>query len=64
VSGKLEAQLLLAQKTKKVTTASEPITPVGITGSPKIDPSKLNIDDWMKWDREQEIEKLKAKIGG
>jgi len=60
--GRLEERLLLAQKTKKTTDAPEPIEPVGITGAPEIDPSDMNTPDWMKWNKEQDLKKIKAKL--
>lgn len=60
--GKLETQLVLAQKANPVTNAPEPIEPVGATGAPEVDPSKLPINDWMKWNEQQEKAKIKAKL--
>lgn len=60
--GKLEERLILAQKTIKTTAAPEPIIPVGTTGAPEIDPSKMNTEDWMEWNKEQEIKKIKSKL--
>ena len=62
--GRLETQLLLAQKAKKTTTAPEPITPVGSTGAPEIEPSKMSTEEWMEYEKNRELEKLKAKLGG
>lgn len=62
--GKLETQLLLAQKIKPTTTAPDPISPVGITGQPEIDPSKMSTKEWMEWEKQRELEKIKAKMGG
>lgn len=63
--GKLESNLLLAKKTRKVTGAPPPISPVGMGGGGKEkDPSEMNIDEWMAWDRERQKEKIKKKYGG
>lgn len=62
--GRLETKFLLAKQTKKVPGAPAPIKPVGMTGAPEKDPSKMTTAEWMKWDREKTIEKLKAKQGG
>jgi hypothetical protein len=62
--GKLETKLQLAKQTKKVPSAPAPIKPVGMTGAPEKDPSKMSTEEWMKWDRERTIAKIKAKYGG
>ena len=62
--GKLEAKLLLAQKTKKPTGAPAPISPVGATGGHTIDESKLSDDEWFKLEKQRELEKIKKKYGG
>lgn len=62
--GKLEAKLLLAQKTKKPTGAPAPISPVGATGGHTIDESKLTDDEWFKLEKQREYEKIKKKYGG
>lgn len=62
--GKLEAKLLLAQKTKKPTGAPAPISPVGATGGHTIDESKLTDDEWFKLEKERQYEKIKKKYGG
>ena len=62
--GKLETNLLLAKRTKKVPTAPPPITPVGMAGSTDVDPAKMSIDEWMKWDRARQEERYKQKYGG
>jgi len=62
--GKLEAQLIIAQKTKKTTTAPEPIKPVGITGKMDVDESKLSDDEWFALEEKRRLEKLKKKYGG
>jgi hypothetical protein len=58
---KLETKLLLAQKTKTKTDAPDPIVPVGgITQSEK-DPSKMSIGEWMEWDKQKRLDKLKIR---
>ena len=62
--GKLETQLVIAQKTKKIPGAPSPIKPVGISGgAPERDTSKMSTEEWMRWDKERTLEKLKAKLG-
>jgi hypothetical protein len=63
--GKLETNLLFSKQTKKVTNAPAPIRPVGMSGAGgDIDPSKMSTDEWMRWRKEQQIEKLKKKYSG
>lgn len=63
--GKLETQIKLAQKTKKVTSAPAPLSPIGsTTGGGEKDPSKMSTEEWMRWDKEQRLEKIKRKLGG
>lgn len=63
--GKLESQILVARQTKKVTSAPAPIKPVGMSGGgSEKDPSKMSIEEWMAWDKQRTIEKLKQKYGG
>lgn len=60
--GRLETKLVLAKNTRKPTGAPPPIKPVGMSGgAPAKDPSEMSIDEWMKWDRERQAEKLKRK---
>jgi len=62
--GKLESNLLLAKKTRKVPGAPAPITPVGMGGGGKEkDPSEMSTTEWMAWDKQRTLEKLKAKYG-
>jgi hypothetical protein len=63
--GELKTKLVLAKQTKKVTSAPPPIKPVGMTGAgTEPDPSNMSTAEWIKWDRERELEKLKKKLGG
>jgi hypothetical protein len=63
--GKLETNILLAKKTKKVPGAPPPIKPVGMggTGGEK-DPSEMSTAEWMAWDKKKTIEKIKQRVGG
>jgi hypothetical protein len=61
--GKLETQIMMARKTKKVSTTPEPITPVGMSsGGAQEDPSKMTTAEWMAWDRKRTMDKLKEKL--
>lgn len=62
--GRLEQKLLLAKKTQKVTKAPPPPNPVGMSGATEIDESKLSTAEWIKLDRQREIERIKKKFGG
>ena len=62
--GKLEAKLVLAQKTKKPTGAPAPISPVGATGGHAIDESKLSDEEWFKLEKQRNYDKIKKKYGG
>ena len=62
--GKLETEYLIAKKTKKVTSAPEPIKPIGATGGPSsIDESKLDDNEWFKLEQKRRLDKLKSKGG-
>ena len=61
---KIEQSLLLSENKKKISSAPPPIEPVGITGTSEKDPSKMSTAEWMEWDRQREIDKLKNKLGG
>ncbi len=62
--GKLESKLLLARSAKKIPGAPPPIQPVGITGGGDVDPSKMTMTEWMAWDKQRTLDKIKQKIGG
>jgi hypothetical protein len=63
--GKLETRLALAKQTKKVPSAPPPISPVGMSGTGgDVDPSKMTTEEWIKWDRQKEMERLKKKLSG
>jgi hypothetical protein len=60
--GRLETKLLLAQQTKKVPSAPPPIKPVGMTGAgTEPDPSKMTMDEWVIWDKQQTEANLRKK---
>jgi hypothetical protein len=62
--GRLETKLLIAKSTKKATSAPPPITPVGMGGGGKEkDPSEMTVEEWMIWDKQKTMEKLKKKYG-
>ena len=63
--GKLESNILLAKQTKKVTSAPAPIKPVGMSGGgSEVDPSKMTTAEWMEWDKQQTLAKIKQKYSG
>lgn len=63
--GKLDTRLSLAQKVKKVPSAPPPITPVGMSGTgAEKDPGKMSIEEWMAWDKQNTLDKIKHKAGG
>lgn len=63
--GKIEANLTLAQKTRKPTDAVKPINPVGGAGVGSVlDESKMSDDDWYKLQKQKRLEALKKKYGG
>ena len=60
--GKLETQLLIAKKTKKVPGAPTPITPVGMAGGGEKDLSEIKDEaEWFARYREQKLKKLQSK---
>ena len=63
--GKLESNLLLAKKTKKVPGAPAPINPVGMGGGGREkDPSEMTTEEWMAWDKQRELDKIKRRLDG
>ena len=63
--GKLESNLLLAKKTKKVPSAPVPINPVGMGGGGRQkDPSEMTTEEWMAWDKQRELDKIKRRLDG
>lgn len=62
--GRLETKIQVAKQTKKVPSAPKPITPVGMSGVPETDPSKMTTEEWMEWDKKRTLEKIKARYTG
>ena len=62
--GKLETQLLLAQKTKKVTSAPAPITPVGGVATTPIDEDSLSDEEWFALEQKKRMERIKQRTSG
>lgn len=62
--GKLSNQLTANQRIKPVSTAPEPLDPVSGEGIPEKDPSKMSIDEWMEWNKQHEISRIKSNIEG
>lgn len=62
--GKLETKLQLAKQTKKAPAAPPPLKPVGMSGSGGSDNPPKDIKEWMEWDRQRTMEKLKGRYGG
>ena len=59
---KLDLKFKQGLATKKVSGAPEPITPLDGKGvGATKDPSKMSTAEWIKWDKEQTIRKLKLK---
>lgn len=55
--GKLEARF--APNPKAVSAAPSPITPVTGTAGPSKDPEQMTTAEWMAWNRQKELERLK-----
>ena len=62
--GKLESQLIIAAKTKKVSAAPEPIKPVGGPAAPVLDESKMSDEEWFKREQQKRLDRLKEKWSG
>lgn len=62
--GKLETQLLLAQKTKKVPSAPPPITPVGGTATTPVDEDKLSDEEWWELEKKRRLERITKRTNG
>lgn len=62
--GKLETQLLLAQKTKKVTSAPPPIAPVGGTATAPLDEDKLSDEEWWELEKKRRLERITKRTNG
>jgi len=61
---KLEREILLAKKTKKISNAPPPVEPVGGMTSEAKDPSKLTIEEWMALENKKRLEKIQKNLGG
>ena len=61
--GRLEFKFGEASK-RIVSSAPPPINPVVGNDSVEKDPSKMNINDWMAWNTEQELKKIQKRLGG
>lgn len=63
--GKLETQILINKKTKTVTKAPPPITPVGSSAAPTKEPNANSpIEEWMAWEKEKQFQRRKSEYGG
>jgi|SRR3990170_2611551 len=60
--GKLEAKFGEA-KAKLVSSAPPPIVPLEGNDKVETDPSKMNITDWMAWNKKEELKKIQRKLG-
>lgn len=54
-------QQIGTKQTKTVSTAPAPITPVTGSAESVKDPSKMTTPEWMAWDKQQRLERLKTK---
>lgn len=62
--GKLETQLLLAQKTKKVPSAPPPITPVGANAATPVNEDNLSDDEWYALEKKRHLERIQKRSSG
>lgn len=63
--GKLETKLLIAQKTRKATSAPPPISTSGMGGgTAPVDESKLSDDEWYAIEKKRRMERLQKITGG
>lgn len=61
---KLEDHLLLVQKAKTKTSSVNPLNPVGSNAAASNkNPEDMPVAEWMEWNKQQEIAKLKEKLG-
>ena len=61
---KLEDHLLLVQKAKTKTSSVNPLNPVGSNAAASNkNPDDMPVAEWMEWNKQQEIAKLKEKLG-
>lgn len=61
--GKIERKLLLMQKGRKKSTAPDPLHPIDSRTKVETDPNKMPIEDYMEWEKQRAIAKIKAKLG-
>jgi len=64
IEGELRAKSKTPQKTPQITRAPNPPTPTqGRGNTPSVDPLKMSTTEWIKWDRQQTLEKRRAAKG-
>lgn len=65
IEGELRAKAIKPpQKTPNITRAPNPPTPTqGRGNTPSVDPLKMSTTEWIKWDRQQTLEKRRASKG-
>lgn len=61
--GKIERRLLLVQKGRKQSKTPDPLNPLDSRSSTKKDPNKMPIGEWMEWDKQRTMARLKEKLG-
>ena len=61
--GKLERKLLLVQKGRTKSNTPDPFSPITGRATSKKDPDKMDIKEWMEWDKQRTMAKLKEKLG-
>jgi hypothetical protein len=60
---KIRNEISLAHKTRTITSASNPIEPVGDIGQTETDPDEMTTDDWMAWNKKRDLAILEKKLG-
>lgn len=60
---KLEHRLTLVQKTKKKSVTPNPIKPLGGLTKIEKDPDKMDIKEWMVWDKKRTMAKIRKGLG-
>lgn len=64
IEGELRVKSKTPQKTPQITRAPNPPTPTqGRGNTPSVDPLKMSTPEWIKWDRQQTLEKRRAAKG-
>lgn len=61
--GKIERRLLLLKKGRKSSTTPDPLHPIDSRMHAEKDPNKMPIEEWMEWDKQRRMAKLKEKLG-